>query len=148
MGSTPTPSAREGKTRMELTREQILEMLAGEELDILVGKEVMGWKTEDRHSTVFFPSTSISDAWWIVDKVSKEGFFMELCTVNYRHHESKEMEYRCEILDFRNARAAIVDGVYQFVNDPPQHWQFIAHAKEAPLAICRAALLMCLEAGK
>lgn len=125
---------------MKLTREQILEMEPGRELDRLVALYVMGldesnfnYDTETGTSErirqnetfgevwePFNPSTDIAAAWEVVDK-------LKLCITPQSTGAPKELAYmvECEI-------EINVDGIRVF-------------AETAPEAICKAALLAAQE---
>jgi len=54
-----------------MTEDELLKLEAGEELDLLVAREVLRIKPKDaRHY-----STDISDAWQVVSKLSDYGWF-------------------------------------------------------------------------
>lgn len=65
---------------MELTRESILAMEAGSELDELIAVQVMGREDNrtDWGKKVFSPSTDISAAWEVVDQMNGPyGFLLQ-----------------------------------------------------------------------
>lgn len=102
---------------MTLTREQILNMEAGQELDALVAQRVMGWETLSRRF-----STDIAAAWEVVEMMrADEWHFVIEC----------------------NTTPEVVVKVYRAFEEPHYSGNWI---KSAPLAICRAALLAMLEA--
>jgi hypothetical protein len=139
---------------MPMTREEILALGAGRELDALVAEHVMGWSRgtigpEDDLSLVWFPldgggwleeprpwSTDIRAAWQVVEKAS--GFhadaplhrkFRAVALFYPQEGQVGCQIYECvpgrRIFDVRNVFAENV-------------------ASTAPLAICRAALLAVL----
>jgi hypothetical protein len=129
------------------TREGILEMPAGRELDALVAEKVMGWELRqcERHKTEpdgyacglcwgwdQFPaySTDIDTAWQVVEKMQEDGdvfiewwqdgeWFVSWKPLIIRNRDGSRVGAKC-------------DG--QTTGKP-----------SAPLAICRAALLATLE---
>lgn len=116
-----------------LTRESIIAMEPGRELDALVAEKVMGWnvfphkpdfqieyKDEQGFQYVFRldefePSTDISAAWEVVEKM---GPFTQLTSESYHNK-------------------VIWHGSFSVVDS--------AEADTAPLVICRAALLTTLR---
>jgi hypothetical protein len=118
---------------MTLTREQVLEMGAGIEIDKLVAIHVMGWETRKyygsgdgyhehyirdggKYENVHYPdrwqpSNYIDSAWEVVEKM---GHFTQLTSDMYHG----KLKWHCSF--------SVVDSV---------------DAETAPLAICRAALL-------
>jgi hypothetical protein len=118
---------------MDLTRDEILEMEAGEEIDKLVAEKVMGWYVssyglvdrEHKPGDVFLgdvcecwsPSFSISAAWEVVNKLKEQSDIVDVW------HES--WEWHCDIGSYGDCQTVKAD--------------------TAPLAICRAALLAVIE---
>lgn len=117
-----------------LTREKIMEMGAGREMDALVAEKAMGWKqgvdfdlVEDYSKGVaryepfsmdvrtFGPSTDIHAAWEAVEKYAE-------CTVRKFETMGSGYRYVCRI-DL-NAEESV-----------------LAQGDTAPLAICKAVLL-------
>lgn len=128
-----------------MTKEEILAMEAGAELDDIVASKIMEWEQGGDegevwldHCTDYFvtgrapgssdyywkPSTDISAAWQIVEKMESLG---------YGH---KHLEYS------QRPEAGIA---WMFMQ--PGRGIFEAKAKKAPEAICKAALLAKLETG-
>jgi hypothetical protein len=122
-----------------MTRDEILNMPAGREMDALIAASVMGWvnvsevrpnlltdvigKPPDFDYKDIVPhySTDISVAWGIIDKSE------------------------CYIIDNQVSQEESVDGIKRvnaqvFIG----RWGY-AEAETAPLAICRAALLAVVE---
>lgn len=108
-----------------MTKEEILAMKPGEELDAAVGNEVMGWgrgawrpfieiSKGYRVSHQFKPSTSLSAAWEVVEKLNLPFFIRRLPGKNY----------------------AVGIG----------YGKGICSGEIAPEAICKAALLAVMEA--
>lgn len=66
-----------------MTKEEILAMKPGRELDALIGKEIMGWTPEETevnmlcspHHFSWSPSTDISAAWQVWQKVTDQEPF-------------------------------------------------------------------------
>ena len=133
----------------DMTREQILQMQAGEEMDRLVAEKIMGIEPPEvipdagwlgggyvvnggcrEAIEIFYArySTDIAAAWLVVEKMSKDGFVFELINVSSD----------CE-------------GV-MYGSSTLMHWTAFFEAEEkngvvdatAPLAISRAALLATL----
>ncbi len=123
-----------------MTRDEILSMPAGQKMDALVAEKVMGYERRDckldgEHDYPcitkdgwlipicqpgqfgnWSPSTDIAAAWEVVEKMRGELDEIVL---------DRDGDWRC----------------YFIVNNV----EFFAYAKEAPLAICRAALLAGME---
>lgn len=71
---------------MTLTREQVLEMGAGREMNVLVADKIFGVKTP---SLQWSPSSDIYDAWDVVEKLQGEwSWEMKM------NNEAKEVELR------------------------------------------------------
>ena len=121
----------------KMTHDEIMKLEAGRELDTLVAERVMGWKLkshkwidgetrlgdfpEDKKETgtsyrrVLKYTTDISAAWEVVEKMNSEGFaFYILWTT----------------------------GIPWAMFDKDSSMEYSAEADTAPLAICRAALLI------
>jgi hypothetical protein len=135
-------------------REKILEMEAGRELDSLVAEDVMGWKmaiatdgtTEywdngtfcggkrvepvtggfrlDDYSNTWNPSTNISNAWEVLEKMRERFDWVGIDSV-------MKSRYRCLIID-----RIVLDGK-ETIGE--------CIADTAPEAICKAALLAAIE---
>ena len=99
-------------------------MNAGRELDALVAEKVMGHEFCPIHHSLFCCgrganySTSIADAWLVVEKMREMGAWMSLSVTG-----GKTWDVR-GIIDERK----------------PTEVRFIAHSESAPEAICLAAL--------
>lgn len=118
-----------------MTRDDILNMPAGRELDLLIALKVMGWE----HNSLgdawiregepwvgcdeFQPSVDIAAAWEVVERLKELGVYLTICTL--------ENDYQCE-LDRLKTYELACDSVI---------------SETAPLAICRAALLAVMETG-
>jgi hypothetical protein len=114
-----------------MTRDEILNMPAGREMDALVAEKVMGWRLHPhkthwmtnnnnfRRIGTFLPSDDISAAWEVVEKMKEKGRLYLIV--------SDDIGYKAEIL----------------LNDPVP--MATAQCDTAPLAICRAALLAVME---
>ena len=114
-------------TTATLTRESILAMEAGAEMDALVAERVMGFDTHKYPcGASFWPSKEIADAWRVVEKVSGKD---RLFNVKYASGVGAlaQVVWRDESLDC----GCMIE----------------EEAPTAPLAICRAALLATLEAA-
>ena len=139
-------SLDEGKKKM--TRDEILNMPAGREMDALIAERVMGhevnknvtvWRTGGKtwiepygegFTTLAYYSTDIAAAWQIVELMTKNGYAPNLV------NDDNGNWY----LAFDGTQDL---GTVTFVTaftDIPELW-----CESAPLAICRAALLATLE---
>jgi len=92
----------------ELTREQILSMPAGRELDSLVAQHVMGWEVIGAklnkdgyiaYSVDFKPSSDIAAAWKVVKKMHERGYRIVL----YGLEEGYEVYFESETEEFFHA---------------------------------------------
>lgn len=121
-----------------LTRESVLSMPAGPEMDALVAEKVMGfelviyqsreWWDEVgeptmRHREQFRPSTDIAAAWEVLEKLAAR---MPAALQTWTIEETRR--FAC-----------------QFIPVPLRMFGAAAEAGSAPSAICRAALLTTLE---
>lgn len=99
-------------------------------IETLIVREIFGWKVEgynhyghpfvDKYDNggayPFAPTNSITDAWYVVDKLKQEDqYYFILQNGDY-------YDYECTFRDY-------------FTNE-----EFVAEADTAPLAICLAAL--------
>lgn len=134
----------------QLTREQILAMPVGREMDVLVARHLYAcraWLTNDHPSgavwsphpeenrvayafVVPFFSTEIAAAWEIVEELTE------------RLAASYDVPVRIFWDSEWNCQFAITYGVY---DDPGETAHFSATGRTAPESICRAALLACLD---
>jgi hypothetical protein len=116
-----------------MTREQILAMKPGRELDELMAEKVMGWKRDfqcwkDQNGRIrtiestsfgsFQPSTDISAAWEVANKF--DFFYL------FRNPHIYDGEWECKLVAEDSSR------------------KYYALGKTAPEAICKAALLTTL----
>jgi hypothetical protein len=132
------PEEMEGK---KLTREQIMSMEPGRELDALVAEKVMGWikyiqldvswwsdsdyLNDDGIDLMvcdFKPSTNLQQAFEVVEKMRERGWY----------------EIRISIL-----QDVVAISMWQDDNT----CRIEAEAETIPLAICRASLLAIIEEG-
>jgi hypothetical protein len=117
----------DNEERSEMTREVILNMPAGDELDELVAEKVMQkWQGHAAYG-LFNPSTIMPDAWRVVEKIMEidshwspginwdddDGDGNPMWCANFTYYGESGKDYRLN-----------------------EVWD-----KSAPLAICRAALL-------
>lgn len=117
----------------ELTREQVLGMEAGPEMDELVAVMIMGYESSkvrngwvELGNFATYPkrySTDIAAAWEVVEKVREKGWGMAI--VNAFSQEPDGPGYGCHL---RNGMKT-----------------HTGYAETAPLAICRAALLTTIQ---
>lgn len=118
-----------------MTRDEILKMEAGRELDALVAKDVMGWhkldgnwkdniweKADGHIKGDWHPSEDISAAWEVVTKIRSMGWGVD---ISWFH-----------------------EFIYCALHKPDSVIIKQANAETAPLAICRAALLAVMENDK
>ena len=105
-----------------MTREEILNMPAGREMDALIAKFVM--KVDSPHDVCKF-STDIADAWTVVEKMKSKHFRIYYKSVPFHKDDKEPIGWMCSVSGF------------EFMPE---------HADTAPLAICRAALLAVMEA--
>jgi hypothetical protein len=108
----------------QLTREKILAMEPGRELDALVAEKIFGVKNPDLR---WSPSTNISAAWEVVEKMSKT-YFSEMAMTELEDGAWGWM-----------ARFILV------LNEPYTVNGYRATAKTASEAICKAALLAVMD---
>lgn len=115
-----------------MTREEILNMPAGREMDALVAKFVM--KVDSPHDVYKF-STDIADAWTVVEHMVNNGYCPGL------------------LFDDNGHWALAFDGAQSLsIGDEPDDVSTSFFVEKnlwcdtAPLAICRAALLAVMEA--
>ena len=110
-------------------------MKAGRELDALVAEKVMGHSVLvlEGHPFIYHPegyqqavpkySTDVADAWEMVDKLSKDGYFMHI----YGHDARWSVGYISPSLSRRwNKEKVEIEG--------------LCKSESAPLSICLAAL--------
>lgn len=121
---------------MKIKKMNIDELPAGPELDGLVAEKVMGWKWNSEigewihensipygpHDGGFRPSTSISDAWQVMEKMKAHDDFIV-----------------CRSIESCRVHKAINWCVVIVRKDRPS-FNITVAATTAPLAICRAAL--------
>lgn len=127
-----------------MTRDDILSMSAGKELDELVAEKVMGWKRtgqcwkDDRGNTrtieltsfgSFEPSQDISAAWEVVEKL-KDGY----------QYFYTGWDYPTETYFAQFIEAIATDDEVGV-----ELREINSISETAPLAICRAALLAVME---
>lgn len=117
-----------------MTRDEILKMGAGREMDALVAEKVMGWSVEEAtgywlddeqyiaYSSPLDFSTSIDDAWKVVEKMQDIDLYI-LIADGYHH-----VGWHIELCNkFGETLANIRD------------------CETVSLAICRAALLVVMD---
>jgi len=134
-------------------------MTAGQELDELIAEKVMGWKKIDRKAIGwadgplvwdtgesseqenssptrqwFNPSTSIADAWRVVEKIIARGREGTLCHPGLRDPVVKvgmsEADIFCEIFESSTG----------YVGVPVFRESIVIYSSSAPHAVCIAAL--------
>lgn len=124
----------------ELTRDAVLAMKPGRELDALVAEKVLGWsKGYEDDGTPYWatgdtamsgdwpPSTDVAEAWEVVEDLVSQGFDLDLSST-------------------------ILSPDFMAVSWGATFSRSITRAKvtgeTAPEAICKAALLAVLEGGE
>ncbi|GIO83490.1 hypothetical protein J25TS5_04220 [Paenibacillus faecis] len=129
-----------------MTLEEILAMGPGRELDALVAEKVMLWEWNDEKTFSqgnyvridppyafdhesgeprfnWSPSTEISAAWEVVEKMRQKNYIYELADFGRNTHKSKP-HY----------------AAFHPINKP-RNYERQVHSKTLPEAICKAALL-------
>ena len=142
-----------------MTRDEILKMEAGEEMDRLVAEKVMGWKIF-KHD--YIPIGTQDEIWGCDNGVHFiKGIPYKLDTTtsegNLYSHSWKNWEPSINIL----AAWEVVEKMnyLQILHLSSGEWQVVfsktisdifhlAYAETAPLAICRAALLAVMYGGE
>jgi hypothetical protein len=129
-----------------MTRDEILNMKAGRETDVMVAEKVMGLRLElhlgkpatrtvkDKYDKIrIIPnySTDISAAWEVVDFMETRCFSISITFVNPDRKSGTTREFSL----LTKYQCSISNGETVF-------------AKQAPLAICRAALLAVTDASE
>lgn len=99
------------------TREEIMSMSAGHELDAIITTAVMGFDQCDTDSPY---STDIAAAWEVVEELQSRGIYIDIRTCA-DFYEAQALEY-------------IIDRHFETVADP-----------SISLAICRCALLTLIK---
>ena len=108
-----------------MTKKEILAMVPGDELDRLVHEDVME-DTRPWFYGRFRYSGEISAAWLVVDKLAEQNLFCSIDYLREQHSRDGKGYWRCRVV-----RGVKIE---------------FAVAKEAPEAICKAALLAKLGA--
>lgn len=126
---------------MTLTREQVLEMGAGREMDVLVMEKIFNakqkyygeeevWYHYDRNGQPDYewpfhnsPSTDRSAAWEVVEKLHENRFLFDISTSVGAGYTAR------------------------FYNRDTEVYHNAHYIESAPLAICRAALLTTIGEG-
>ena len=116
-----------------------------EDIDREVAEKVMGWNpnedgdwdTPDGHWCGYYehewhPSTSISDAWQVVEKLNKQGIVISL--MDQHGYDEEKNNYRMWRVGFMDEKA------HEQNKSREQVWFEVEEADTAPLAICMAAL--------
>jgi len=116
-----------------MTREEILKLEAGPQLDRIIAERVMGWEYDLLRDAWFkdgegeiwaenwHPSTDIKAAWKVVENRRQWGWTWKMTGITGHWH------------------VALYDEDFNFLAE--------ARAAEVTVAICRAALLAVMEAG-
>ena len=126
-----------------MTRNEILNMPAGREMDALVAEKVMGWSRGTYHSdgvdylrdpegtshlNVPQYSTDIAAAWQVVEKIRTKYPVIRIST-----GDLMGKYWQCHM----------ADAWREVSHEDDSDW--FANAPTAPLAICRAALLAVMD---
>lgn len=129
----------------DLTRDEILNMPAGREMDALIAERVMGWeihphKTHYIHNdgkTGYFvpcgefqPSEDIAAAWQVVERMRYKNFYSQHTDLTLASENEEWWSW------------TFID------HNPLAGYSEKATAETAPLAICRAALLAVMDCDK
>jgi hypothetical protein len=120
---------------MTLTREEILAMEPGRELDMLVNQHLFGYSVRSHLAykegmkidrTDFLPSTFLPNAWEVVEKMRETHIY--------------------ELADFGRNKYKKAQHFAAFHSlDRPRDYERQVRAKKLPEAICKAALLAVLN---
>ncbi len=148
-----------------MTRDDILNMTAGRQVDALIISKVMGWKFAVHNADKYFskpdktgniwvvpygdknsfgnwsPSTDIAAAWEVTDKINR------MIAENILELENDYNYLTLECVGYTSGYAASFDCLldHEWFEDIT-NYKYAARADTAPLAICRAALLAVMEA--
>ena len=131
-----------------MTREEILKMPAGSEIELLISDHVLKLSTLEWNRRFFNNrtkfSTDIAAAWEVVEKIN------QMIT---NGHLTLEDDYNYLTLEFLGTDSGYAVSFDCIVNDSEwyeqgtiEKYKYAARADTAPLAICRAALLAVMEA--
>lgn len=143
-----------------MTRDEILNMPAGREMDVLISDKVFGMRLEKNYGLaggyywvgngVHFGerpandveeySTDIAAAWKVVEKISEMLLSEKLSAPNgYNYLTLSQLGYKTGYA--ASFDCLFNDNWYEDITE----YKFAARAETAPLAICRAALLAVME---
>ncbi|WP_028609218.1 BC1872 family protein [Paenibacillus harenae] len=106
---------------MELTREKVLAMKPGRELDALVAERVMGIILPNIHNANFY-STDIDAAWELVEKMRDNKIYLDI----------RVWPDEYQVLPHENENNKLV-------------YEWIVKRKSLTEAICKAALLTTIK---
>lgn len=142
-----------------LSKEEILGMEAGPELDRLVAEEVMGWKIHCRNTAFYVdadkqfslieqkradsdwsPSRLISQSWEVVEKMVSLGY--HYCfNILHNNRYPEPVRHAC----FSKLSSNFLGDPLWAVQNDYDHYH--ARTKSVTESICKAALLSKLEEG-
>ena len=113
-----------------MTRDEILSMPAGREMDVLIAEKVMGWKTGER---------GVNAGYWVNDK-GKEVHFKDTW------YPSADVTVAWEVVEKFKGISLRCHGKFWFCDFDVEGKDYeYSQSLTAPLAICRAALLAVME---
>jgi len=120
-----------------MTREEILRMEAGSELDQLIAERVMEWK--EGQKTLLSRRCGVG----ILGEKALPRYSTDIAAAWEAVEALREKEFVIDIL------GSLEDFIVKIWNENESEGLSIAKAsaEQAPLAICRAALLAVMEAG-
>lgn len=115
-----------------MTREEVMQLVAGQGMDELVGSRVMGYRYSVVYNTLmgrssgepWSPSFNLVQAWRVVQRMQDLGY-----EVSMANRKDKKGRYRWGVDFYMMIDEAALDSCYS------------ADADTIELAICRAALL-------
>jgi len=121
-----------------MTREEILNMPAGREMDRIIEKEVYG---SDKLPVNYSPSTDLVWAFHTAEDIHAQ------IVAQGRHEETivnEDANYLTLTFTGQDWAASFgcIYGDDEWFEPANTHWPLVAHGETAALAICRAALLV------
>lgn len=112
-----------------MNQDEILSMPAGQEMDLLISEKVLSLSVDEWNKRFFrnqsHYSTDISAAWEVAKKLSDKWDFAIVNNQNFRNYPGLHFGFRLQSLDEDSHIKTV-----------------FALGETAPLAICRAALLI------
>ena len=130
-----------------MTRDEILNLEAGREMDALIAEKVMGEKQPNYvHANLHmeYPETSTCGNWQCFN-IFEHG---DICEWHPKQF-STDISAAWEVVEMMGDKFDNVGhGEEWYCVYRPDEWGNIVYADSAPLAICRAALLAVTEEGE